>query len=230
MGLATDLQTEVASIFANRWSEREGQDVPDPTKLKLGNDAVTLDATVLYADMASSTILVQDHTPSFAAEVYKSYMVCAVRVIKSLGGTITAYDGDRVMGIFIGDYKNTNAAKAALKINWVVVHLINPSIASQYGSGSYQMDHVIGIDTSSILAARIGVRNDNDIVWVGRAANYAAKLTELDKAQIYITDDVFKKLNGEAKLGPSNEPMWEARNWTTMNMRIHRSNWTWTID
>ena len=44
-----------------------------------------------------------------AAEVYKSYMACAVRIIKDEDGSITAYDGDRVMGIFIGNVKNTTA-------------------------------------------------------------------------------------------------------------------------
>lgn len=34
-----------------------------------------------------------------------------------------------------------------------------------------------GIDTSEIRAARIGVRGGDDLAWIGRTANYVAKLT-----------------------------------------------------
>jgi hypothetical protein len=58
MGLADDLKTEVTAIFRAQWTTREGQVVPDTPDLELGNDAVTLDATVLYADIDGSTSMV----------------------------------------------------------------------------------------------------------------------------------------------------------------------------
>jgi class 3 adenylate cyclase len=44
----------------------------------------------------------------FAAEIYKSYLISACRIIRDNGGEITAFDGDRVMAVFIGNMKNTN--------------------------------------------------------------------------------------------------------------------------
>ena len=217
---------------AKTWTTRDGQVVPAPSDLKLGNDAVKLNATVLYADMNGSTSLVDTHNATIAAEVYKSYMVCTARIIKNAGGTITAYDGDRIMGLFIGDYKNTTAARTALQINWAVKHIVNPALKAQYGNDAYQMSHVIGVDTSTMLAARIGVRNDNDIVWVGRAANYAAKLTSLDTGHaVYITSDVFTKLDRLLKYnGTPEQLMWESCTWNSMNkMAVHRSNWMWAV-
>lgn len=232
MSLKEELQETVGTIIRERWTEREGQVVPEPEDLKLGNDAVNLDATVIYADMASSTSLVDSHIRTRAAEIYKAYMVCAAQLIKFHGGAITAYDGDRVMGMFIGESKNSSAAKAALRINWALKNIVNPANKRVYGDTAYELGHVIGIDTSPILACRIGVRNDNDIVWVGSAANYAAKLTEIsDGYPIYITDKVFSRLNNESKYGgvPA-RLMWEERRWTRMNnMVIHRSNWSWGL-
>src|SRR5262249_29962206 len=140
-------------------------------------------------------------------------------------------DGDRVMAIFLGKQKNTAAAKAALQINWAVRNIVNPRLRTQYGDNAYQMQHVVGIDTSSIFACRIGVRNYNDIVWVGRAANYAAKLTTLNEYPVYITETVFDKMLESSKFGGNpRRLMWEERTWTSMNkMRIFRSNWTWDI-
>jgi class 3 adenylate cyclase len=225
------LQTDIKKIFRERWTTRDGQVVPEPEDLALDNDAVKLEATVLYADLSGSTSLVDDYRADFAAEIYKAYLASAARIIKEEGGTITAYDGDRIMAVFIGGFKNSSAAKAALKINWAVSKLINPSLKAQYGNDTYQMSHVVGIDTSSILASRIGVRNDNDIVWVGRAANYAAKLSSLNgDHSVYLTGDVFDKLHESAKFGGDpRRLMWEQRSWTNMNnMRIYGSDWIWT--
>jgi len=232
VALREDLQEAVAKIFRQQWSKRDGEVVPEPEDLGLDNDAVDLQATVLYSDMADSTWLVDSHAPHLAAEVYKTYMLCAARIVKNNGGAITAYDGDRIMGIFIGRSKNTIAAKTALQINWAVSHIVNPALKVQYGNAAYQMKHVVGVDTSSIFACRIGVRNDNDIVWVGRAANLAAKLSGIDgNYPVYITGAVFDVLDDGSKFGGSpRQLMWEERVWTSMNkMRIYGSNWTWAV-
>jgi class 3 adenylate cyclase len=232
MSLKDDLQGEVRKIVRSAWQCRDGKVVPDPEDLLLGNDAIDLDATVLYADMNGSTSLVDSHSPTFAAEVYKSYLACSARIIKNFGGAVTAYDGDRIMAVFIEGAKNTNAVKAALKINWAVSNIVNAQIADMYGTGFYTMSHAVGIDTSRLMASRIGVRNDNDLVWVGRAANHAAKLTSISDAfPLYITGDVFDVMLDESKYGGNpRELMWQKRFWTAMNNRvIYRSNWTWGL-
>jgi len=89
---------------------------------------------VLYADLAESTNLVDAHKAWFAAEVYKSYLHCASKIIRDEGGIITAFDGDRVMAVFIGDLKNTSAARSALKINHAVVNIINPAIKAKFST------------------------------------------------------------------------------------------------
>jgi len=49
---------EVESIFADQWKVRDGQKVPETEDIQLGNHAVLLNGTVLYADLAESTELV----------------------------------------------------------------------------------------------------------------------------------------------------------------------------
>jgi class 3 adenylate cyclase len=85
---------------------------------------------------------------------------------------------------------------------------------------------VVGVDTSKLPGARIGVRNDNDLVWVGRAANYAAKLSSLpDSFSTYITHTVYDNMNDAVIYGGVNkQKMWEERSWTNMNnMKIYAS-------
>jgi class 3 adenylate cyclase len=216
MPLKEDLESQVQQIFQDAWTTETTTGVPDPEDLQLDNHAKNLEeSTVLYADLDGSTDMVNGYQWWFSAEVYKAYLRCAARVIAAEGGTVTAYDGDRVMAIFTGDSKNTSAVRAALKINYTVLEIIRPAIKARYGN-DFVMNHVVGVDTSPLHAARIGVRGYNDLVWVGRAANYAAKLTSLAGKPIWITKDVYDNMNNVVKFHGEVD-MWLNHTWTAMN-------------
>jgi class 3 adenylate cyclase len=165
--------------------------------------------------MADSTKMVDNSGKWAATETYKTFLLCAAKIIRSQGGAITAYDGDRVMAVFIGDSKNTSAVRAALKIKWAVSNIINPAKKKQYTEDAYPLQHVVGIDTSELFVANAGVRGAKDLVWVGRAANHAAKLSALPASFTYITEAVYNNMADEAKLS-SGTNMWQAVNWNTL--------------
>ena len=232
MGLLGDIQGEVAAIFAANWQRRKGRVIPEADNVKLGNDAVTLDATVLYADLAKSTSLVDDYKDFFAAEIYKSFLVSACRVIRSEGGEVVAFDGDRVMAVYFGNSKNSSAARTALKINWTVRNVVNPAIKKQYPNTSYSVAHAVGIDSGKLFVARTGIRGSNDLVWVGRAANHAAKLCELRDAgySSYITEGVYGMLIDAAKFaGSPRQNMWEKLRWSGTGRTVYRSSFWWKV-
>jgi class 3 adenylate cyclase len=231
MALQDELRGYVENALRSRWNTRDGNVIPDPEDLALDNTAVRFErATVLYADLAGSTKMVDGYKWHFSGEIYKSYLYCASRIIRNEGGEITAYDGDRVMGIFVGTSQSSNAAKCALKINYVVREIINPAIKAQYTSNDFAIAQCVGIDTSEVHAARTGVRGDNDLVWIGRAPNYAAKLTELSAyGPTWITESVFNRLSKETKY-TNDRLMWEKRTWTAMGDKtIYLSTWWWKI-
>lgn len=230
MALKSDLTVFCDEVFRSEWELTDGQKVPDEdSKLTLKNTAITIDATVLYADLDGSTAMVDRYKNTFAAEVYKTYLYCCARIITTQGGVVTAYDGDRIMGVFIGNSKNTNAAKAALKIRWAVDYIIMPKLKGIYTT-DFELEHVTGIDTSPLLVAKTGARGANDLVWVGKAANYAAKLTALPAIYTYITAPVYQTMNGEVKY-TNGTSMWDAVKWSTFNNEtIYRSRWWWRID
>jgi class 3 adenylate cyclase len=231
MGLKDDLAKEVKTIFASNWDEQTTTGVPDPVALRLNaNHAKNLEtATVLYADLDGSTNMVESNSWTFSAEVYKVYLRCAAQVIRNEGGVITAYDGDRVMAVFTGGRKNTSAVRCGLKINYAVKSIIQPLLEAQYPKKTFTWKHVVGIDTSQLRTARIGVHGDNDLVWVGRAANYAAKLTTLSGKSTWITKAVYDKMLDEVKFSDG-KAMWEERRWTAMNdMSIYCSTYWWKI-
>ena len=121
------------------------------------------------------------------------------------------------MGVFMGKSKNTTAAKAALKINYFFTKVLEPAFLSFYErlkDSPFKFAQSVGIDTGEIRAVRAGIRNSNDLVWVGRAPNIAAKLSSIREPgySTYITEAVYEKLHDSAKLY-GGQDMWENRSW-----------------
>lgn len=230
MGLKSDLEADVKKIYTDQqWTRRNGQKVPEDTDLKSGNDAVDLEATILYADLDESTKLVDNYKDWFAAENYKTFLQCATKIIRSEGGHIRSFDGDRVMGVFIGGSKNTSAVRCGLKIHYAVKHIIQPKMNDQYNT-KYVMRHVTGIDSSKVMVAKAGIRNSNDLVWIGKAANHAAKLSAMSADYpTWISDKVYDAMSDDVKFS-NGKNMWEERKWTAQNnRRIYRSTFWWSI-
>jgi adenylate cyclase len=235
MSLKDDLATDVNNILAQEWNIRDGQVVPKTQDVALAGGAVKLIVTMLYADLADSTELVIEYDRRVAAKVIKCFLTCCSKIIRARGGEIRSFDGDRVMGVFIGNAKNSMAAKCALNINYAVRQIIKPKLEAKYDSlksGSYKLAHTSGVDTSEVLVVRGGIRDNNDLIWIGRSPNVAAKLSAIREEGYcsYITKGVFDHLNEESKYGgPDKKLMWEARTWKTVPGigTVYRSNWWW---
>jgi class 3 adenylate cyclase len=194
MTLTDDLRAVVNARFGINWTLRDGRIVPQPENLLItGNELVHVRAAVLYTDLVGSTALVKTYYNWFTAHMYKSFLYCAARIIRSEGGVITAYDGDRVMALYRGAGMENAAVRTALKIRFAVKDIINPLQQTRWWATNpmFEMREVTGIDVSDVYVARVGVRDDNDLAWMGRAANIAAKLSALRLGQYctWITED-----------------------------------------
>ena len=230
MALGDDLRAEVRKIFQEQWTTVSRGVVPESVDLELRNDAIKVHGAVLYADLDGSTALVDTKKPQFAAEIYKTYLVCAARIIESEGGTITAYDGDRIMAVYTGKNRHDKAVRSALKINYAVQEIVNPAIADLYPNSSYSVKHSVGIDTSELFVARTGIRGANDLVWVGRAANYAAKLSDRSGPTTQVTAEVYDRLTQPCIIGSNRQNMWVQSTAPEIgHKKIYTSDWRWRV-
>lgn len=237
MSLAQDVETAINGVLNARWDFRVGRVVPDTADVALSGGAVELESTILYADLAESSSLVNEMDRRVAAKVIKAFLASACVVIRAHDGTVTSFDGDRVMAVYVGDYKNSNAAKTALKLNHVVKKVLSPKLAAQFVAlkrTGFRLTHCVGLDTGTSVAVRAGVRGSNDLIWIGRAPNLAASLSEIrqDNYASFASAEVFKKLSDEAKFSNGEKkPMWGACTWTWRGEKLdlYRSEWTWTI-
>lgn len=234
MSLIDDLASETRSILSQGWNIRDGQTVPETADVALAGGGVKLTPVMLYADLADSTDLASKFDRRVAAKVIKSFLAASCRIIRANDGHIRSFDGDRVMGVFVGTRQHTRAALSALQINYSVIHILRPQIEAAYPSlvqGGYKLRHGVGIDKSDILVTRSGIRNNNDLIWVGRAPNIAAKLAAIRGGDItsYMTKSVFDLLADDAKTAADGRSMWEACSWTPSPLPevrdLYRSRW-----
>jgi adenylate cyclase len=235
MALIDDLKSETDAIVRKSWTRRDGKVVPETDDIALGNQCVDLEATFLYADLADSTELaLQDKT--IAAEVVKAYLMGTTRIIRALGGEIRSFDGDRVMGVFFEGAKNTAAAEAALKINYFFTEILTPAFTEFYQTRYWSLSQTVGVDMSQVMVVRSGIRDNNDLVWIGRAPNIAAKLSAIREAGYasYISASVFNAMLDRSKFNlgiNTRESMWEPRTWASGKPygveTVYRSSWWW---
>lgn len=233
MTLLTDLQDKVAEFATTAWDYiPNARVVPTPDDLTFGNYGERMGVTMLYADLHGSTDMVDALPDTMAAEYYKAFLHCAAKIIKAQQGEIQAYDGDRVMAVFVGEGKSDRAVKAALQINWAVLNIINPKFSSVYMITHRQLKHTVGIDCGTVLVAKTGVRVDSDLVWVGSAANYAAKLNSFDGLDIAfptrITVRAFADLSVAGSHTVQGAPMWEGP-YKDLKHPHYRSSYVWAI-
>jgi hypothetical protein len=73
------------------------------------------------------------------------------------------------------------------------------------------------------------MRGSNDLIWIGRAAAVAAKLSSIRSGNYasFITHDVYSRLDAASKIGSNGNPMWEAMPGTRHGLTIYRSGWKW---
>lgn len=190
-------------------------DVPSSTDLGY-SDAKKVEATYLYTDMVDSSGLVSaaSEYPSTVASVIAAYLKASVRIIRHGNGHIRSFDGDRVMGIFVGPDKEDRAVTAALKINAAVQLNLNPAIKAKFASltnSDWNLKQMTGIATGSALLIRAGIRNNADMVSIGLAPNLAAKLSDLrgfSNGNIAVGAGTFGRLSRGQTHTNSGDYMW----------------------
>jgi adenylate cyclase len=138
-----------------------------------------LETTVLYADMRRSTQLNFEHRRPTVGKLYTAFVLAMTRAATYYGGEVRGIIGDRVMVIFEQANCFTKAFDTAILINSVCKYIINTRFAHN------EVQFGIGIDYGRMMATKTGIyrrgaaqQSYRSLVWLGRPANVASKLTD----------------------------------------------------
>ena len=232
--LGDEIIDRFSDLMTHPWVTRQGRTVPD-TGTVGGKQAIKLNATYLYADMAGSTELAQSVSPELAARIMRCYLDMAVRVIRYNHGQVRSFDGDRVMAIFVGEEKESRAGKAALGIeHWrrmlAEVLLENHAKIKEIG---WRLRHGVGMDSGEALLVRAGIRGNDDLISIGSAPNIAAKLSDLREGySLYATKEAYYPMDTDSSYVDSSikESMWKwlgEKDFGGRKVVVYGSNYGW---
>jgi adenylate cyclase len=139
-----------------------------------------IETAVLYIDLRRSTQLNLEHKPETVAKLYSAFVRAMTRCAQHFGGHVRGIIGDRVMVLFNPSTAFVDAVNTAILMNSVVKYVLD----EHFPRGDVECG--IGIDYGRMLATKTGVRrhgveqnNYRSLVWLGRPANVASKLTDL---------------------------------------------------
>lgn len=139
-----------------------------------------IDTCVLYIDIRRSTELSITHKPQTVAKLYSAFVRAMTKCARHYGGHVRGIIGDRVMVIFDCDDCFAKAVNCAILMNSAAKYVINKHFTSN------EVQCGIGIDTGKMLVTKTGFRrrgveqhNYKNLVWLGRPANVASKLTDI---------------------------------------------------
>lgn len=233
MGINQEIENDVNTIKEASWSVRKGQVVPSTDSIALNGGSVELEATYIYADLANSSRMARYFDRRVTAKILKSFLSTATRLIKHRGGTVMSFDGDRVMGAFVGGSKCTNAAKCAFAITWTVEEIIRPKFENKYPAvrdASFKIAHASGIDVGTVFIVRAGARGNNDLISIGRAPNLAAKFSDIRTGSYstFASSTVYSQMNADCKERLSGaKDIWQKQTWNFLgeNVSYYRASY-----
>lgn len=139
-----------------------------------------IDTCVLYIDIRRSTELSISHKPQTVAKLYSAFVRAMTKCARHFGGHVRGIIGDRVMVIFDCDDCFRKAVDCAVLMNSTSQYVINKHFTRN------DVQCGIGIDAGKMLVTKTGFRrrgyeqhNYKNLVWLGRPANVASKLTDI---------------------------------------------------
>jgi len=153
-----------------------------------------LESCVLYIDIRNSAQISSERQPETLARLYSSFISVMLRAAQYYGGHVRNIIGDRVMVVFDREKCFGKAVDTAILMNTISAHIINKHVKTiDFKCG-------IGIDYGKMLVTKAGrVRRGEQkefyrsLVWLGRPANIASKLTDVANKASSRTDPIIRE-------------------------------------
>lgn len=153
-----------------------------------------IETCVLFVDIRNSVELTRKHNSETMGRIYTAFTKGVLNAAREYNGYVRNIIGDRVMVVFPVSNCFVNAVNCAITINHIS-QMINEVFTSvDFHCG-------IGIDYGEMRVIKVGIErrgNENaenkGLVWVGKPANLASRLTDFAGKTI---EDEFYNVTGE---------------------------------
>jgi class 3 adenylate cyclase len=158
--------------------------------------SVTLDATILFADLRSYTRLSQSISPESLTGVLDSFYDTCAAAIWRHDGLLNKTIGDAVMAVFNFPVRHADHARQAV----LAAREMQAAFAArraEFAAAGSEFGVGIGIDTGKLAFGEFG-RSHRDLTAIGTVVNTAARSQGAAKpGQILVTGAVYEAMAAE---------------------------------
>lgn len=143
-----------------------------------------IETCVLFVDIRNSVQLNKEHFPDTMGKIYTAFTKSMLKIAKYHSGEVRNIIGDRVMIVFPTENCTKNAVECAISINHIseIMNKVFSNVDFRCG---------IGIDYGEMRVIKVGIirlRDNNvenkNLVWIGKPANIASRLTDIANKEI----------------------------------------------
>lgn len=196
----TDIENMITDVRTTKFTYNTSLKVPSVSDCDLtyeSGDAKKgkcIETCVLFVDIRNSVELTRKHSTEIMGQIYTAFTKGVLYAAREHSGYVRNIIGDRVMVVFPVNNCFVNAVNCAITIN----HL---SLSINKVFSDVDFDCGIGVDYGEMRVIKVGIERKGDenaenkgLVWVGKPANLASRLTDFAGKMI---EDEFYNVTGE---------------------------------
>lgn len=236
--LRLQIEQGIRCIAQSQLKVLKAIDVPSAGLVALGNEGKLLSAAFLVVDVRRSSDIVETHWLETAAKTMKLFLTAMTKICRHNHGEIRSFNGDSILSVFPhrslpprtpagGAVACGNAVRAAMQMKHCVLSMIRPVLG-------IRIDFGVGIDFGEVLVVCAGIRgrDNNDLVWVGRAPNRATKLADQGREpnHVFISDDVYRLLPPDMWSLDGRNPSWVSLPFNYAGQKSQAVTTRWALD
>lgn len=155
------------------------------------------DAVAVVADLKSSTKLGLGKYAQSTASIYEAALHPVVDIFHEFGAGWIPIQGDCVIGLFWDEAAMERAMCAGITVKtFSAMHLVE-RLTRKWPENLPETGFKVGVATSTLLVKRIGRPQTphQDLVWPGKALNYAVKAAQSgDAHEVIVTGSVWDSI------------------------------------
>jgi class 3 adenylate cyclase len=168
----------------------------NPSLLPLPGDG---EATVLFADVAGFTRLIESAPAPVVIGLLDEYFNEMLELIFRHGGTVEQLIGDEIVALFGGPDTRDEAAVAAVRAALAMVKGVARLNARWTAEGRPTFDIGVGIASGRLMAGTIGSERRREMIVVGRPMITAARIQRMTRvfgAHVIADEATFRRVQG----------------------------------
>ncbi len=139
-----------------------------------------IETCVLYVDIRDSVAMAEKLPAQVMAKIYTAFIKTVIKISRHHNGSTRNIIGDRVMLVFPAQDCYKNAVSCAISIN----HLANNIFIKYFNTANFKCG--IGVDFGELRVIKVGIQRNGieksenkGLVWTGKPANLASRLTDV---------------------------------------------------